>query len=80
MSLSAELKRLSNISFQLEEENERLWAENEQLSQPKDPADDERVKELLDSLEENITDREKLIGNGEKIQRSINAYRALRPK
>jgi len=52
MSLAAELERLSNIAFQQEQENEWLSAESDRLSQPKDPADDERVKELLDSLEE----------------------------
>ena len=44
MSLSAELKRLSNIAFELEEENDRLRAEVERLSQPKPDRRDDLIR------------------------------------
>jgi len=44
MSLSAELKRLSNMAFQLEEENEQLRAEVERLSQPKPDRRDDLIR------------------------------------
>lgn len=77
MSLSAELKRLSNIAFQLEEENERLRAEIEQLKSQSQET--EAVKKFLDLMEPNVNDMEKLKGNSPNLQAQIAAFRAIRP-
>ena len=62
MSLSAELKRLSNIAFQMEQENDRLRAEVARLSQPKITPE---VTAFLDAMEPIIANEEKLIGRQE---------------
>ena len=84
MSIADKINDISDQVLEIEQSYEALKLDHAKLLEEvnhlrnRDPADDQRVKELLDALEENITDREKLIGNGPKIQRSINAYRALR--
>ena len=84
MSIADKINDISDQVLEIEQSYEALKLDHAKLLEEvnhlrnRDPADDQRVKELLDALEENIADREKLIGNGPKIQRSINAYRALR--
>ena len=76
MSLSAELKRLSNLAFQMEEEIERLRAENVRLSQPQESAD---LKAFLDAMEPTIANEEQLIGRLDN-KKTCALFRVLRPK
>jgi prefoldin subunit 5 len=78
MSLSAELKRLSNVAFQLEEENERLRAEIEQLKSQ--PQESEAVKHFLDLIKPEFERVEKLKGNGPNLEKQIAAFRVVRPR
>ena len=77
MSLSAELKRLSSTAFQLEEENDRLRAENGQLSSR--PQESEDIKAFLDAMEPTIANEEKIKGRQE-YKWICALYRVIRPK